>query len=89
MKIRHAAIFLALPLLCTTAQANSFLHYAGEFNFRTGENRTMLQSRGYQPSHLMQKNIFYAINDSRNNNKEGDASLYTLKYRYHPGALSK
>lgn len=40
----------------------------------------MLQSRGYQPSHLMQKkNIFYAINDSRNNNKEGDASLYTLK----------
>ncbi|RVT31580.1 50S ribosomal protein L1, partial [Escherichia coli] len=30
MKIRYAAIFLALPLLCTTAQANSFLHYAGE-----------------------------------------------------------
>ena len=35
MKIRHAAIFLALPLLCTTAQANSFLHYAG-VNRRVG-----------------------------------------------------
>ena len=58
MKIRHAAIFLALPLLCTTAQANSFLHYAGEFNFRTGEKQNNVTSRGYQPSHLMQKKIF-------------------------------
>ncbi|MCE4233564.1 50S ribosomal protein L1, partial [Escherichia coli] len=33
---------------CTTAQANSFLHYAGEFNFRTGEKQ----------NHLMQKKIF-------------------------------
>lgn len=58
MKIRHAAIFLALPLLCTTAQANSFLHYAGEFNFRTGEKQNNVTIAGYQPSHLMQKKIF-------------------------------
>ncbi|STG07772.1 Uncharacterised protein [Escherichia coli] len=58
MKIRYAAIFLALPLLCTTAQANSFLHYAGEFNFRTGEKQNNVTIAGYQPSHLMQKKIF-------------------------------
>ena len=46
MKIRHAAIFLALPLLCTTAQANSFLHYAGEFNFRTGEKQNNVTIAG-------------------------------------------
>ena len=46
MKIRYAAIFLALPLLCTTAQANSFLHYAGEFNFRTGEKQNNVTIAG-------------------------------------------
>ncbi len=77
MKIRYAAIFLALPLLCTTAQANSFSSLCWEFNFRTGEKQNNVTMRGYQPSHLMQKNIFYAINDSRNNNViERDASLY-------------
>ena len=80
MKIRHAAIFLALPLLCTTAQANSFLHYAGEFNFRTGEKQNNVTIAGLSAITFdAKKNIFYAINDSRNNNKEGDASLYTLK----------
>ena len=80
MKIRYAAIFLALPLLCTTAQANSFLHYAGEFNFRTGEKQNNVTIAGLSAITFdAKKNIFYAINDSRNNNKEGDASLYTLK----------
>lgn len=80
MKIKHAAIFLALPLLCATAQANSFLHYAGEFNFPTGEKQNNVTIAGISAITFdPQKNIFYAINDSRNNNKEGDASLYTLK----------
>ncbi|XNM43011.1 esterase-like activity of phytase family protein [Escherichia coli] len=69
---------MALPLLCTTAQANSFLHYAGEFNFRTGEKQNNVTIAGLSAITFDAK-YFYAINDSRNNNKEGDASLYTLK----------
>ena len=71
MKIRYAAIFLALPLLCTTAQANSFLHYAGEFNFRTGEKQNNVTIAGLSAITFdAKKNIFYDINDSIKNNKE-------------------
>ena len=58
MKIRHAAIFLALPLLCTTAQANSFLHYAGEFNFRTGEKQNNVTIAGLSAITFDAKKIF-------------------------------
>lgn len=52
MKIRYAAIFLALPLLCTTAQANSFLHYAGEFNFPDGRKAEQCHNRGAISHHI-------------------------------------
>ncbi|WP_167853418.1 esterase-like activity of phytase family protein, partial [Escherichia coli] len=45
------------------------------------QNQDELNSnkKRHTPGDDAKKNIFYAINDSRNNNKEGDASLYTLK----------
>ena len=58
MKIRYAAIFLALPLLCTTAQANSFLHSAGEFNFRTGEKQNNVTIAGLSAITFDAKKIF-------------------------------
>lgn len=90
MKTRYAAILLALPQLCASVQASGILHYAGESIFTTNAKQNEVSISGISAlTYDHQKNIFYAINDSRNNNKEGNVSLYTLKMQLSSDGIKK
>lgn len=75
-------IFLSIPivLLASFIQCSqAALHYAGEYAIATGEKNNGIEPYGLSAIAWDKKNnIYYAINDSRNNEKEGQASLYKI-----------
>lgn len=64
---------------CGVSSSQAALHYAGEYAIATGEKNNGIEPYGLSAITWDKKdNIYYAINDSRNNELEGEASLYKI-----------
>lgn len=82
MEIMKRKITLLLTVACVGLHfdiAQAALRYAGEYVIETGQKNNGIEPYGLSAiSWDKNNNLYYAINDSRNNDKEGEASLYKI-----------